>query len=129
MNAFMQGKLNSQLLPKDFPREFDAHVYYSLSGRADALEFRSKAIEKFNSQEVFVGEMIDRQVGPHLQPMFEINFPEALFSEVVLWLLQEHKDLSILVHKLTGDDLADHTSWAMWIGQQLELNLSIFKKA
>jgi DOPA 4,5-dioxygenase len=36
--------------------------------------------------------------------------------------------LTILVHGLTGEDLADHTEHASWLGEPAELDLSIFKR-
>ena len=33
--------------------------------------------------------------------------------------------LRALVHPLTDDDLADHTTLAQWIGEPLELDLSV----
>ena len=37
--------------------------------------------------------------------------------------------LTVLVHGLTGDDLADHTEHAAWLGEPVELDLSVFDKA
>jgi DOPA 4,5-dioxygenase len=37
----------------------------------------------------------------------------------------EASGLRALVHPLTDDDLADHTSLARWIGKPLELDLSV----
>ncbi|MCM2350504.1 MAG: DOPA 4,5-dioxygenase family protein [Bacteriovoracaceae bacterium] len=120
-------KLNSQLLPPNFPREFDAHIYFDEDSTEYAADLRSNAIAHFSGKNVFIGELIPVLVGPHPKPMFEINFPAELFSEVVLWLLEEHDDLSVLVHKLSGDDLKDHTDMAMWMGKQLLLDISRFK--
>ena len=39
------------------------------------------------------------------------------------------KDLNILIHGLTGDDLADHTTHASWLGDCVELNLKMFQKS
>src|SRR5690606_14630083 len=117
-------KLNSRHLPPLFPREFDAHIYFDGDTQVEATLLRDRALEHFQGSEVFVGFMIDRPVGPHPLPMFEINFPRSLFSEVVLWLLHHHGRLSILVHELTGDDFLDHTDYAMWIGKSVELELT-----
>lgn len=122
------SKLNSKHLPADFPREFDAHIYFEDSSRDEAYALREKALEFWKGSEVFVGYMIEKPVGPHPIPMFEINFPRSLFGEVTLWLLHQHGSLSILVHELTGDDYLDHTDYAMWIGKQVELDISAFKK-
>ena len=46
-----------------------------------------------------------------------------LFQKVVLWLMTHLDGLSALVHPLSGDDLRDHTQYAMWFGKQLDLYL------
>lgn len=116
------------VLPKNFPREFDAHIYFDEDSIEYATALRTKAITQFFGQNVFIGELIPALVGPHSKPMFEINFATDLFSVVVLWLLEEHGDLSVLVHKLSGDDFKDHTNMAMWMGKQLLWDFSKFKK-
>lgn len=120
-------KVNSQLLPQGFPREFDAHIYFSEASMPKAQSLRDEAIEHFKGQRVFVGEMIPEPVGPHPIPMFEINFPKELFTDVVLWLMKARGDLSVLVHELTGNDLYDHTQAAMWLGEAIPLDYSRFK--
>lgn len=120
-------KVNSQLLPQGFPREFDAHIYFSEASLAKAQKLRDEAIKQFKGQRVFVGEMIPEPIGPHPTPMFEINFPKELFTDVVLWLMKARGDLSVLVHELTGNDLYDHTQAAMWLGEAVPLDYSRFK--
>ncbi|MDG0816833.1 DOPA 4,5-dioxygenase family protein [Bdellovibrio svalbardensis] len=119
-------KVNSQLLPEGFPREFDAHIYFDESSRAFAENLREKAIAAFAGRRVFTGDMIPTGIGPHPIPMFEMNFPKEVFTDVVLWLMRERGSLSVLVHELTGDDLYDHTQAALWLGPQVELKYSVF---
>ena len=119
-------KVNSQLLPEGFPREFDAHVYFKASDREFASELREKAISAFAGQRVFTGEMIPVAIGPHPVPMFEINFPKEKFTDVVLWLMKERGGLSVLVHELTGDDFYDHTQAALWLGEPVSLKYDFF---
>lgn len=121
-------KVNSQLLPENFPREFDAHIYYSVGQKDKALQLRAAAMQKFAGLHVFIGEMIPEAIGPHPTPMFEINFPKDHFADVVMWLMHERGELSVLVHELTGDDLYDHTQAAMWLGSPVELKYDVFKK-
>ena len=71
----------------------------------------------------FVGEMRDRPVGPHPKPQFEIHFRKDSL-EAVLTLITE-SGLTALVHPLTDDDLADHTTLAHWIGEPISLDLSV----
>ncbi len=72
---------------------------------------------------LFVGQMTDRGVGPHPIPQYEIHFREASLARVLASI--EASGLRALVHPLTDDDLADHTTLAHWIGEPLELDLSV----
>lgn len=119
-------QVNSKLLPAGFPREFDAHVYFSADQLEAATSLREKIKAHFKSETFFVGDMITEPIGPHPLPMFEANFPLALFSEVVLWLMKERGSFNVLVHPLSGDDYYDHTQGAMWLGEQVKLDYSKF---
>jgi DOPA 4,5-dioxygenase len=72
---------------------------------------------------LYVGELRDRNVGPHPKPQFEIHFLEDALIAVLP--LIEASGLTALVHPLTDDDLADHTSLARWIGEPLPLDVSV----
>ena len=100
---------------------YHAHIYYSADERAAAEALR----RRFTTTPgvLFVGHMTDRGVGPHPIPQYEIHFPESSRPEVVEVL--ERSGLRALVHPLTDDDLADHTTLAHWIGEPVELDVSI----
>jgi aromatic ring-cleaving dioxygenase len=100
---------------------FHAHIYYSEDDRAMAVALRDEFLAG-RPLVLFVGEMIDRGVGPHLMPQYEVHFLEDARSDVVAAI--ESSGLRALVHPLTDDDLADHTSLAQWIGQPLELDVT-----
>src|SRR6185437_5360640 len=104
----------SKHFPAGFRRDFDAHVYYQRASRPHAERMRRLAIEVFEGLPVFVGGLYDRGVGPHPQPMFELNFPRTLLGQVLLWLLYERKGLTVLVHEVTGNDPRDHSEGAIW---------------
>ena len=72
---------------------------------------------------LFVGALRDEPVGPHPKAQFEAHFREDALPHV-LALIQE-SGLTALVHPLTDDDLADHTSLGQWIGEPLPLDLSV----
>lgn len=72
---------------------------------------------------LFVGEMRDKTVGPHPKPQFEAHFLEDALPRVLA--LIKASGLTALVHPLTDDDLADHTSLAVWIGEPLPLDHSV----
>ena len=75
-----------------------------------------------NPRVLYVGELRDRSVGPHPIPQFEIHFTQGELGPLLSLL--ESSGLTTLVHPLTDDDLADHTSLGYWIGQPLALDLS-----
>ena len=122
----LNSEINAQSkhFPTGFRRDFDAHVYYTSQTRDDALRLRDRALADFDGLPVFVGAMIDRLVGPHPIPMFEMCFPNDLFGQAVLWLLHQRRNLTVLVHEVTGDDLRDHSVGAFWLGDRLALDES-----
>jgi len=115
---------NSETFPENFRREFDAHVYYTADTRAKAVQLREEAVREFHGRPVFVGHLIDRLVGPHPLPMFEIDFAKADLGEILPWLMHHRAGLSVLVHEVTGDDPKDHTQGAAWLGERVELDMS-----
>ena len=106
---------------------FHAHIYYSADERpiADALrgEFQRRLSVEGDERLMFVGAMTDRPVGPHPIPQYEVHFLEPALPSVAAAI--EESGLRALVHPLTDDDLADHTSLAQWIGQPMELDLTV----
>ena len=106
---------------------YHAHIYYSAGERpfAEALraEFERRLSIEGDQRLLFVGAMTDRAVGPHPIPQYEIHFLETALSSVVAAI--EGSGLRALVHPLTDDDLADHTSLAHWVGEPLDLDLTV----
>jgi len=72
---------------------------------------------------LYVGEMRDKNVGPHPKPQFEVHFLKNALPAVMKML--RPSGLTALVHPLTDDDLADHTSLALWTGEPLVLDHSV----
>ncbi|WP_211444710.1 DOPA 4,5-dioxygenase family protein [Collimonas humicola] len=104
----------------DHNAPYHAHIYYQLDKRAaaEALHRRLSGLAPI----LFVGQLRDRKVGPHPIPQFEIHFVKADLGAIVPII--ESSGLTALVHPLTDDDLADHTSLAHWIGEPIELDLA-----
>ena len=98
---------------------YHAHIYYSAEERCAANALRDELAQR--SDILFVGQMTDRGVGPHPIPQYEVHFLEGSRDEVVAAI--EASGLRALVHPLTEDDLADHTSLAHWIGEPFELDV------
>ncbi|MFC5473926.1 DOPA 4,5-dioxygenase family protein [Paraherbaspirillum soli] len=105
---------------------YHAHIYYQLDNRAvaEAVHRRLSELKESGgiSPILFVGQLRDYKAGPHPMPQFEIHFTEEHLSAIRPII--EASGLTALVHPLTDDDLADHTSLAQWIGASLELDLT-----
>lgn len=106
-------------------KSFHAHVYYNVISKNEANLLRKQLEANFD---VELGRWRDKPVGPHTQPMYQVKFEHDLFSELVPWLSLNHRGLSVLIHPLTGNDLADHTEYALWLGPQLPIREKIFKE-
>ncbi|MGB3847874.1 aromatic ring-opening dioxygenase [Sphingopyxis sp. YF1] len=98
-----------------------AHIYYNPAERAAAAMLR----EAFDSDPaiLFVGAMTDGPAGPHPIAQYEVHFLGAAVPAVVAAI--EAAGLRALVHPLTDDDLADHTTLAHWIGESVALDVSV----
>ena len=100
-----------------------AHIDFSAEQRAAAESLRETfACAAGGPQILFVGRMTEGKVGPHPIPQFEVHFLERSRTDVIAAILAS--GLRALVHPLTDDDLADHTSLAHWIGEPVELDLA-----
>ena len=106
---------------------YHAHIYFSAGQRpaAAALRDRFRSLTGAGDEPhiLFVGPLRDGPVGPHPIPQFEIHFAETSQAGVIATI--EASGLRALVHPLTADDLADHTSLAHWIGEPLALDLTV----
>ena len=100
---------------------YHAHIYFT-DGQRDAAEdlrIRFSA----DPDIIFVGAMTAGKAGPHPIPQYEVHFLKASLDDVVEKI--RGSGLRALVHPLTDDDLADHTSLGEWIGgEPLELDLT-----
>ncbi|MBN8807734.1 MAG: aromatic ring-opening dioxygenase [Sphingomonas sp.] len=103
-----------------------AHIYYEADERAAAMTLHDK-FEEMTAQPaspiLFTGSLTDRSVGPHPIPQFEIHFRARDRDAIAATI--EQSGLRALIHPLTDDDLADHTSLAQWIGEPIALDTSV----
>jgi len=100
---------------------YHAHIYYSPDERARAERLRDDFLT--NAEILFVGQLTDRGVGPHPLPQYEVHFLERSRSDVIDAIAES--GLRALVHPLTDDDVADHTTLAHWIGEPLALDTRV----
>lgn len=103
--------------------KYHAHVYFDESsvGRAKAL--CEEAGKKFSAQ---VGRMHHKPIGPHPSWSCQLAFDRSNHTDLLTWLALNRNGLTILIHPLTGNDLLDHTDYALWMGEPQALNLDIF---
>lgn len=112
--------------PPDADAPYHAHIYCGPAERPVAEALRLWLVEAMGSgampRLLFVGRLTEGKAGPHPIPQFEIHFLKDLLPAVLPLL--EGSGLRALVHPLTDDDLADHTSLGHWIGTPVELDLT-----
>ena len=109
--------------PVNSNQAYHAHVYFEQETLAFATALCKQAGEKFALQ---LGRVHQKPVGPHPKWSCQIIFGAEHFDRLVPWLEANRKGLSILIHALTGDNLADHTKYAYWLGESHTLDLSMF---
>ena len=106
---------------------YHAHIYYDEDSWAVAERLHQELSDMQLSGAipglVLVGRMYDKGVGPHPKPQFEIQFLASALPNVDRIL--RATGLTSLIHPLTDDDLADHTTLADWIGEPLPLDESV----
>ena len=97
-----------------------AHIYFTDTDRAAAIELR----DTFSADPaiLFTGRMTDGPAGPHPIPQYEVHFREGDLEHVRTMIVPS--GLTALVHPLTLDDLADHTTLGQWIGDPIALDLT-----
>ncbi len=99
--------------------DYHAHIYFDGEGqRRVAQALRDEIDHRFD---IFVSRLVDRPIGPHPVPMFEVAFDPSMFATIVPWLMLNRDGLSVLVHPNTGFAKADHLVNALWLGEQKQL--------
>ena len=100
---------------------YHAHVYYDADSKEQAATVRAALAESFDVQ---LGRWHDRPIGPHPRWSYQVAFAPDALADVLSWLMLNRQGLTVLVHPLTGDDLADHRDHPLWLGERLDLDLS-----
>ena len=102
-----------------------AHVYYRPETRADAEAVRAGLAAAFSAARL--GSWHDVPVGPHPQAMYQVAFAPDLLPTLLPWLMLNRRGLAVLVHPETGQELADPTRHAAWLGEVLALRTDVLK--
>jgi len=101
-------------------RGYHAHVYYDAATKPKAAKLRDTIIGRFK---VEPGGFSDEPRGPHPISQFNVIFETPEFQNIVPWLMLNRDGLDVLVHPLTTDAVEDHSSYAIWLGNPVELKL------
>jgi len=72
---------------------------------------------------VEIEEFRDTPRGPHPISNALVIFKPEEFARVVPYLMLNREGLDVLVHPLTEDAVEDHSSYAIWLGNPVELKL------
>ena len=102
-------------------KEYHAHVYYDPAEHAQAARLCEAAGETFG---IKVGRMHDGPVGPHPRGSCQLTVPIGKFAEVIPWLIENRKGLTVFTHAQTGNAIKDHTDHVVWLGPSETLDLS-----
>jgi aromatic ring-cleaving dioxygenase len=102
---------------------YHAHVYFDAATLATARALCREADTLFD---INVGRVHEKPVGPHQRWSCQLAFERAQFETLIPWLDANRQQLDIFVHPLSGNDLADHSEHASWLGNEVALDLSIF---
>ncbi|KAF9315104.1 hypothetical protein BG003_003476 [Podila horticola] len=118
-------------------KEYHFHLYYfenNAKSRASAIAIRSKLGELVDQGYVTAvpqtihGGVFPGPTGPHVIGSFEVWCPIEGFARAFSWFTLNRGNHSVLVHPLTKEQLLDHTTRAVWMGQSLPLDFEIFKQ-
>lgn len=110
--------------PQNIHEAYHAHVYFDQDTLNVATALCEQAGTQFN---VKVGRIHQKPVGPHPRWSCQLSFNNQDFDALIPWLESNRQGLSVLVHALTGDDLKDHTTYASWLGESVDLRLAMFE--
>lgn len=103
-------------------QDYHVHVYFEAEQRDTAVALREEIGKRF--EQVMLGRVWDKPVGPHPKAMFQVSFLPVEFPKLVPWLMMNHHGLSMLIHPESGNELEDHRDNALWLGEKLPLVLS-----
>ena len=108
--------------------QYHAHIYYDPARtREHAARLRDELARI--CPDARLGRWHDQTVGPHPQAMYQVAFAPEHLPTILPWLMLNRAGLTILLHPETGNDYADHSRHAVWLGAVLPLRLEVLKGA
>ncbi len=109
---------------------YHAHVYYDAETKPQAAAVRARFEARFDTGRgnIRLGRWHDAPIGPHPMGSYQIAFAPAMFAEIVPWLALNRRGLTVFIHPETGDDVTDHDDYAIWLGEQRQIDLSVLRE-
>lgn len=105
---------------------FHFHIYFERIDKGKAEEI----IEKIRLlDDLSIGRMWDKPVGPHPIGSCQITVPKESFASMVEWFQLHRNGLDIFIHPVSGDDLKDHTDYVIWLGGSHKINTKMFESS
>ncbi|MFJ3486673.1 DOPA 4,5-dioxygenase family protein [Pseudomonas sp. NPDC090202] len=104
---------------------YHTHVYFDAQTIDQARALCESAAATFG---IRMGRMHERPVGPHPDWSCQLAFSHEQFADVMFYLALNRNGLVVFTHPQTGDDLADHTDHAIWMGAVRPLNVEMFRR-
>ena len=101
---------------------YHSHIYFRPEQSSQAADMHARMTHEYG-QLFRVHRLWDRPIGPHPLPMFEADFAGANLEEALRVLMSLRAGLSVLVHPLSGNEVLDHTEYAMFLGARQPLDL------
>jgi DOPA 4,5-dioxygenase len=105
-------------------KDWHAHVYFDPASRDAAWALRERIEKTFD---IDMGRFHENPVGPHPRFSYQVHFRNDQLASLISWLTLNRGDLTVFVHPNTGEALEDHRDRAVWLGQQVPLNLDALK--
>jgi len=102
--------------------KYHAHVYFELEQIED-IQYLYEQLKQQVPVSTSVGRLWLKTVGPHTQPMFQLEFDEAYLQQIQALLTKLCCEYSVLIHPVISDEYLAHTQYARWLGTPLPLNL------
>ncbi len=103
--------------------EYHAHVYFDGETVNQATALCEQTCQRFS---IPMGRVHCRPVGPHSAWSCLLMFAPGQLVQVLPWLTFKREGLTVFIHPVTGDDLADHTKHVIWLGESKSLDVSQF---
>ena len=112
---------------------YHAHVYYDAETKPLAAGVRAGFEARFETGPhdasdpgvIRMGRWHDDPIGPHPMGSYQIAFAPDLFAKIVPWLALNRRGLTVFIHPETGNDVTDHSDYAIWLGEQRDVDLSV----